>query len=158
PVRLRDLLSLHQLRLVVTGELADLPDQPVSAQSLWEHYLFQSAPVCRWVRVFLVWLLFIAFTMLLYFVLSSLDLSLSNMPYRGEAMRRLNFWLLYPTVGLYALLLFAIADAIRLCDKFTQELSRPTATSWSKEALRCESEKLGISTDYLQSWLDIRFI
>jgi len=50
-----NLLSLRQLWRVVTSELAaPPPDQCVSAQSLWENYLFQSAPVCRRVRVFLL--------------------------------------------------------------------------------------------------------
>jgi len=75
-------------------------------------------------RVLLVWLLFIAFTMLLSSVLPP-----PNIPYRGAAMARLNFWLLFPTVYLFLLLLFAVVDVIRLCDKFTQAFSRPTATS-----------------------------
>jgi hypothetical protein len=144
---------------VVTSELAAPPYQPVSPQWLWEKkYLFQTAPVCRWVRVFLLWLLFLAFTLVLSRGVSGLDLEWSNPPYRGEAMRQLNRWLLLPTVSLYVLLLIAVVDVIRLCDKFTQELCRPTATSWSEEPLRRESERLGVPKDYLHGWLDIQFI
>jgi hypothetical protein len=152
-VRMRDILSLHQVRHVFTSELVAPSDQPVSTQSLWEEYLFQSAPVCRWMRVLLIWLLFIVFTMLLNSVLPP-----PNTPYRGEAMSRLNFWLLVPTLFLFLLLLFAVVDVIRLCDKFTRAFSRPSAASWSEEALRSESEKLGIGKDHLHGWLDIQFI
>jgi hypothetical protein len=157
-LRQGDLFSLRQLWRVITSELAAPPDQPVSAQSLWENYLSQSAPVCRWVRVCLYWLLFTAFTILLSRWLSGLGLQWLSIPYRGEAMRQLNQWLLLLTVSLYVLLLFAVVDVIRRCDKFTQELGRPTATSWSEEPLCRESEKLGIPKDYLYGWLDIQFI
>ncbi len=73
-------------------------------------------------------------------------------------MSRLNLWLLFPTVFLFLLLLFAVVDAIRFCDKFTRALSHQTVTPWSEEALCRESEKLGIGKNHLHGWLDIQLI
>jgi hypothetical protein len=128
-----------------------------AAEALWREYLFQGSPVARWVRVVVAAGLFFGLGFLLIQFVFPAPLRLA----RSAIIHQTTPYLLAFTVFLFLLLVFSVADAIRLCDKFTRELARPAATTWPTSTSDRFREELGLcggDREAVAGWIDVRLV
>ena len=61
-------------------------------------------------------------------------------------------------VPLVVLLIFSVADAVRICDRFTNELTRGTRSLWPEGTMQRFKDEMGVESDEICHWIDIAFI
>ncbi len=162
PPALRDLLrNWRALGSIYSWRRPDPGDKSIQAEQLWTDYQTRSILTARLCRVLPIAVLYIVFAGYL------IGFDPPHVPTRGDASLHVNNGLMYITVALFVLLLFLSVDAIRLCERFIQNL-RGGSTNWPDATIRKFSLQFGVtepterskaaSAGVLNDWIDIQFI
>ena len=161
-MRLPDLLSWRAWRRAFAGPRPPAERaEPRNAESLWKEHVFQASPVALWVRVLTMALLFVGLGALLIGGVFTRPIQFMRAP--GDR------WLIGLSTALFFLLVAWVVDAIRLCDKFTQELSHPDQTAlarrdrteWPPATRDRAREELGLPKTgdaAVASWISMQMI
>jgi hypothetical protein len=127
----------------------------VEFEELSGDFVFQTSLPSQVIRV--------AVAFLLYFGLAALmitTLGLPNRPSRGTAVQFVDTVLVWVSVLSLIVLILWVADATRLCDKYTRVLGKSTPTQWP-DTLDKHAADYGLGTDpelreSIAYWMDVR--
>lgn len=126
---------------------------PAAALDFWKRHIVQNRLSARLVRTTVFVVLMLGLSGLLVQALGE-DLFV---PQRGDLSLRVHRALLVPAVVAMYYLEFFVVDATTLCVGFVTGLRRQAA-NWPLSTLDAFQRQLGIPKEFLDSWIDLRFI
>jgi hypothetical protein len=149
------LALLHRAEASISkwrSECSDVSDgHPVSMEWIWNKYTRLGSLWMRSTR-------FVPITML-YFSIGIIIFCLFGIPFRpfrGELSGIVDQVVLSLTVIAQVLLTFFVVDITHLSSCLIKHVAAPTV--WNEETLKKWSDTKGIPPDYLDEWLDVKFI
>lgn len=149
------LLCMFWLEFVPRSAPQTLPGfgMPAVALDFWKRHIVQNRLSARLVRTTVFVALMLGLSWLLMQALGE-DLFV---PQRGELSRQVHRALLVPAVVAMYYLEFFVVDATTLCVGFVTGL-RQQAANWPTSTKEAFQRRLGIPSEFLDSWIDLRFI
>ena len=114
----------------------------ISIEELFRQYLDLGGTTNWFVRVTVVWLLYMILTA--YFIFSSQNLPL--FPYNDQTSANAHFLVMIVSASLYVYLIFLVADVTRLNSRFVELLSR-CVVEWPDKFINEHCNRYGISKE-----------
>jgi len=129
------------------------PREVVDTEGLWAEHTYQNAAVARWTRI-------LVFSILFFLLGGALMVALGPpvTPARGNVAWWVDRIVVFSTVGALIVLIFCVADMIRLCDKFAYCLGAPIDNRWPPATRKYFGVKPVDKETPHDAWIDVRFL